>query len=596
MSTGPRRPTRHHPALRRSPAPRCWLLAIGARRRAAGPAVYPDLSTARPSTTRRAPVADSDPANAEEIATRRHHRDRRRDRRLHAERHDWVVTEAAARDAQPVDRVGRRAAPAWTTASCSCSTATRPAAHATRSTRAPDFDAIVHDAAALEARWSPRTWRPPWTVAIGSARAHGARTGRDPAGVPEAAVPAADRAPPPGPPFPQSELTARSTTSPACCRRTRSSNAEATIDAIEQRTGAEVVVYTQARRPMTCRPRRPRRQGAGADRPVGRRAARASTTGWSSSSTSTRRLEHGQVQLYAGPGLRGRRTCRTRSARRSSRTTCCRTCARPTSTARSPSRMPRIDAAATPEHAATLQAARQANAVVGLVGAPIVFLGSSGWAVLRWRRFGKDPVYLDDPSILMPAPPPDLTAASGAMVMDGRTSRRALTTAMLDLASRGQIAFREEKGMLGATRSASTSNRPAATPSIEAHAFAQCATADRAGRGGRARSDLRRSGTARTTTSQPEDLPKFGPTVAAFDKRARGPRRRRGLVRGEAEQGRRAVGAGEGSWPSSAASPVVGLQRSRLRAGPPGRGGRSPARSSCSSWPRACRPSRCRAR
>ena len=31
----------------------------------------------------------------------------------------------------------------------------------------------------------------------------------------------------------------------------------------------------------------------------------------------------------------------------------------------------------------------------------------------------KDPVYLDDPSILMPAPPPDLTAASGAMVMDG---------------------------------------------------------------------------------------------------------------------------------------------------------------------------------
>ena len=48
----------------------------------------------------------------------------------------------------------------------------------------------------------------------------------------------------------------------------------------------------------------------------------------------------------------------------------------------------------------------------------------------------------------MPAPPPDLTAASGAMVMDGSTSRRALTTAMLDLASRGLVAFREEKGIL----------------------------------------------------------------------------------------------------------------------------------------------------
>ena len=47
----------------------------------------------------------------------------------------------------------------------------------------------------------------------------------------------------------------------------------------------------------------------------------------------------------------------------------------------------------------------------------------------------------------MPAPPPDLTAASGAMVMDGKTSRRALTTAMLDLASRGLIAFREDKGI-----------------------------------------------------------------------------------------------------------------------------------------------------
>ena len=74
--------------------------------------------------------------------------------------------------------------------------------------------------------------------------------------------------------------------------------------------------------------------------------------------------------------------------------------------------------------------------------------GLSGWAFLNWRRFGKDPVYLDDPSVLMPAPPPDLTAASGAMIMDGGTSRRALTTAMLDLASRGLIAFREDDGGL----------------------------------------------------------------------------------------------------------------------------------------------------
>ena len=41
----------------------------------------------------------------------------------------------------------------------------------------------------------------------------------------------------------------------------------------------------------------------------------------------------------------------------------------------------------------------------------------------------------------MPAPPPDLTPASAALVYDGRSSRRALTTAMLDLANRGEIAF-----------------------------------------------------------------------------------------------------------------------------------------------------------
>ena len=84
--------------------------------------------------------------------------------------------------------------------------------------------------------------------------------------------------------------------------------------------------------------------------------------------------------------------------------------------------------------------------MLGLVGAPVVFMGLSGWAFFHWRRFGKDPVYLDDPSVLMPAPPPDLTAASGAVIMDGGTSRRALTTAMLDLASRGMIAFREDPG------------------------------------------------------------------------------------------------------------------------------------------------------
>ena len=63
-------------------------------------------------------------------------------------------------------------------------------------------------------------------------------------------------------------------------------------------------------------------------------------------------------------------------------------------------------------------------------------------------RSGRDPVYTDDPSVLMPAPPANLTAAAGALVYDGKTSRRALTTALLDLASRGELAFEEHEGLL----------------------------------------------------------------------------------------------------------------------------------------------------
>ncbi len=100
---------------------------------------------------------------------------------------------------------------------------------------------------------------------------------------------------------------------------------------------------------------------------------------------------------------------------------------------------------ATPEHAAALQQARQVDSIIGLVVAPLLFLLLVGFAAWHWLRFGRDPVYLDDPSIHMPAPPADLTPASAALVWDGRSSRHTLTTALLDLASHGSLAFREEQ-------------------------------------------------------------------------------------------------------------------------------------------------------
>ena len=106
----------------------------------------------------------------------------------------------------------------------------------------------------------------------------------------------------------------------------------------------------------------------------------------------------------------------------------------------------KIDAAITPAHTADLARARFIDAILGLVVAPALAILLAAWAIFHWLRYGRDPHYIDDPSILMPGPPEAMTAAAGALVYDGASSRRTLTTALLDLASRGQLAFQEQEG------------------------------------------------------------------------------------------------------------------------------------------------------
>ena len=45
-----------------------------------------------------------------------------------------------------------------------------------------------------------------------------------------------------------------------------------------------------------------------------------------------------------------------------------------------------------------------------------------GGALIAWYRHGRDPVYLDDPSIHIPAPPAGLTPAAGAVIRDGKST------------------------------------------------------------------------------------------------------------------------------------------------------------------------------
>jgi uncharacterized membrane protein YgcG len=252
-----------------------------------------------------------------------------------------------------------------------------------------------------------------------------------------------------GPPFPQPVEDRAVYDEAGAFRPATIAQAEATIDAIENRTGSEVVVYSQV-------------VDYGITEEEAEEHARALMDQWGVGRKGfddglvilfdlDPSLLHGQVQLYAGPGFRA--TFLTNDEREAIFEDDMLPLLRDEDLDGALlAGLDKVDRSATPEHAARLQAARQTDAVLGLVGAPVVVLLLAGWAIASWWRLGRDPVYLDDPSIHLPAPPPDLTAASGAVVLEGRVTRRALTTAMLDLASRGLLSFREEKHLLGLQR------------------------------------------------------------------------------------------------------------------------------------------------
>ena len=325
--------------------------------------------------------------------------------------------------------------------------------------------------------------------------------------------PGSDTGPPPGPPFPDPEIDRAVYDYAGILSPAAVVDAEAAIDRIEARTGAEVVVYTQ-------------NSGTSPSTEETEAKARALMDQWGVGRVGFNdglviffdmdpSLRHGQVQLYAGPGFEA--SYLSNAERQSIFENDMLPHLREADfDAALGAAMAKVDAVATAEHAANLERARQANAVIGLVGAPIVFLGLVGWAVHHWRRYGKDPVYLDDPSILMPAPPPDLTAASGAMLVDGSTSRRALTTAMLDLASRGLIAFRDEPGMLWQAHKVGIDTAPSRSDDVTE---ARRALNGRRPTGPAEEYALRhlRALGAGSDLITSEELPKFGAEVAGFD-------------------------------------------------------------------------------
>ena len=257
-------------------------------------------------------------------------------------------------------------------------------------------------------------------------------------------------APPAGPPFPDPVFDQVVYDYAEILSPQTEARATEIIVGIEHRVGAEVVVYTQYKPGSTTSSTEADALALINQWGVGRAGFDDGLAiMWNTNRPDCRPgvSGNGQVQLYAAPGYEA--TYLSNSERQSifdnDMLPHLRACDEDRALLAA---LAKIDASATPEHARVLAAARIIDAAVGLIGGPLVFVLLVGWAASSWLRYGRDPVYLDSPSILMPAPPPDLTAASGAVVWEGRATRRALTTAILDLASRGELSFRDESGML----------------------------------------------------------------------------------------------------------------------------------------------------
>ncbi len=288
--------------------------------------------------------------------------------------------------------------------------------------------------------------------------------------------------------------------------------AAATIAGIEGRTGAQVVVYSESvDYGITSDDAASNAQALMDQWGVGRK-------GFDDGLVILFDIDpsgcHGQIQLYAGPGYRAAYLSNDQrdSIFNDDMLPRLQACDMDGALAAG---LAKVDAAATPQNAENLSRGRILNALVGLVLAPGIILLSIASAGLGWYRRGRDAIYTDDPSVLMPAPPPDLTPASAALVYDDRSSRRALTTAMLDLASRGEIAFDVPDPKHASSLAIDLAPPVAKDPKVEA--ARQKASRQKLTDAETYALTMLHNVGADTDRIEPDDLPKFGKYAATFN-------------------------------------------------------------------------------
>jgi uncharacterized membrane protein YgcG len=258
---------------------------------------------------------------------------------------------------------------------------------------------------------------------------------------------AAPSAAPAGPPYPSAVSGQHVYDNAGIFSSGAISAAEATIGRIEDRTGAQIAVYTQVK------PQSGTLELANSDAAalmdqwgVGRKGF---DDGLVIMFDMQPNLAHGQVSLYAGSGFRA--AFLTDSQRQSifddEMVPMLRNGEFDLALTNA---LNEIDAAATPEHAAALERDRQINALVA-AGGLLIGLLLAALAFLAWLRHGRDATYLDDASVLLPAPPAELTPAMATLLIHDRTSDATVTAGLVDLAARGCIAFQMEPNTDGGT-------------------------------------------------------------------------------------------------------------------------------------------------
>lgn len=317
-----------------------------------------------------------------------------------------------------------------------------------------------------------------------------------------------------GPPFPENVAGVAVYDHAGIFRPDTIAAAETTIDEIEARTGAEVAVYSQVVEDGRTTEEADHDARALMDQwGVGRKGF---DDGLVILFDMYPGLKHGQVILYGGPGFIATFLDNAEKQAIFDNDMLPRLKEADFDGALLVA-IQRVDAAATPAHAQKLELARQVNAVAGLVVAPmlaVLLVGAAGWS---WLRYGRDPVYLDDPSIHMAGPPEALTPAAAVFVLAGGASRRALTTALLDLASRGELAFRQESHLLGLKKQVGIETEPPEPdPGTRARQLRNAARP--LGPAEQLAGLELRSVAGGDTYIEPAELLKFGAAVPAFDR------------------------------------------------------------------------------